>query len=111
MVERVEIDVAQQRAHHGTLWRAPIGCPLPGVAQNSLIEEAPDQRQEAAIHHLSADHGHQAAFRDRAEVVLQIGIDDMYVTRLEQLIHPPQRALAPSSGAKAVAVRGEIPLE
>jgi hypothetical protein len=61
--------------------------------------------------HLAADQGLQAILRNRIEVALQIGIDDVDVTGLEEVLHPPQRLLAAPSGAKAVAVRGEVLLE
>src|SRR5271157_1401175 len=49
--------------------------------------------------------------RNRVEVALQIGIDDVRVTRFEQLVHSTQRVFASPAGAKAVAVLREITLE
>jgi hypothetical protein len=37
------------------------------------------------------DQGKKAVFRDRVEVALQVGIDDMVVAGFEQRIDPPQR--------------------
>src|ERR1700730_9747027 len=108
VVERIEVDVAQQRAHNSALRRALLGRPLLLAVQNPLIEEARDQRQDAAVRHLPADQGLQAILRDRVEVALQIGINDVDVTGREQSCHPPQRVLAAPSGAEAVAVRGEV---
>ena len=49
--------------------------------------------------------------RDRVEVAFQIGVDDVRVTRFEQLVHSTQRVLASPAGAKAVAVFREFALQ
>src|SRR6266567_150277 len=111
MIERIEIDIAQQRAYHGSLWRALFRHPLLIPVQNSLFKEALDQRHDAAIRHLLANQGQQAVLWDRIKVALEVDIDDVDVTSLEQFHHPPQRVLTSPFGAKAVAVRSEVPLE
>src|SRR6516165_4505891 len=111
MVERIEVDVAQQRAHHSALRCALFRCPFSVAVQHALFEKAFDQRQNSTVQHLLADQGEKAIFRNGVEVALQIGTDDMDVPGLEQPFHPPQRVLAPSSGAKAITVRGKVPLE
>src|SRR5882724_12885736 len=111
MIERIKIDIAQQRAYHGSLWSAFFWHPLLIPVQNSLFKEALDQRHDAAIRHLLANQGQQAVLWDRIKVALEVDIDDVDVTSLEQFHHPPQRVLASPFGAKAVAVRSEVPLE
>src|SRR5882672_1293209 len=111
MVEPIEIDVAQQRAHHSTL-RCPLfGSPFPVTVQYALLEERLDQRQDTTVCYFLADQGQQAVLGNRVEVALQIGIDDMEVTVLEQLLDPPQRVLATLSGPETVAVRSKVSLE
>ena len=90
---------------------ASFGRPFPVAVEDSLFKETLDQRQDTAVLHLLADQGHQAVLRDRIEIAFQIGIDDDDVPGLEQFLYPPQCGLASPIGAKAVAVRREVPLE
>jgi len=76
-----------------------------------LLEEAIQQPHQTTVRHLLADSGQQGSVRDRVEVALQIGIDDMRVPGLQEFVHPPQRVLAAPSGAEAVAVLSEVLLE
>src|SRR6516225_2530213 len=91
MVERIEVDVAQQRAHHSALRCALFRCPFSVAVQHALFEKAFDQRQNSTVQHLLADQGEKAIFRNGVEVALQIGIDDMDVPGLEQPFHPADR--------------------
>jgi hypothetical protein len=111
MVERVEIDVAEQQTAHRALRRALFGGPLFEPVEHSLFKERLDQAKNATVRHLLPDQGEKTVFGDRIEIALQIGVHDVDVAGLEQLIDPPQRVLAAPSGAKAVAVRSKVPLE
>ena len=96
---------------HAPLRRPLLGRPLLQAVQDALLEERLDQAQHAPVRHLLAHQGHQAVMRDRVEVAFQIGIDDVRVARLEQLVHSTQRVFTSPSGAKAVAVLREVVLE
>ena len=74
MIQRVQIDVAQQRTDHRALGRALFRNPFAGILQNTLFQERLDQCQNAALSDLAGHQGQQAVFRDRVEVAFQIGI-------------------------------------
>src|SRR5213595_2802042 len=97
--------------HTAPLRGALVGGPFPEPVQHTLFEKRLDQSEDATVRYLLPDQGKKAVFRDRVEVALQVGIDDVAVAGFEQLIDPPQRVLAAPSGAKAVAVASEVPLE
>jgi len=67
VVERIEVDVAQQRTDRRALRRALLRRPFTGAFQDPLAEERPDQRKHAAIRHLASDQRQQAILRDRVE--------------------------------------------
>ena len=94
-----------------TLWRTLFRHPFPVTVQNPLFKEVLDQRHDAAVRHLLTNQGQEAILRNRIEVALEIDIDDVAVASLEQFRHPPQRILASPFGAKAIAVRSEVPLK
>ena len=111
MVERVERDVAQQRTADRTLRGAVLGGPFFEPVENPLFEERLDQPQNATVRHLLPNQGEKTVFGNRVEIALQVGVDDVDVAGFEQSRDPPQRVLATPSGAKAVAVGGEVPFE
>src|ERR1700747_3548663 len=98
MINRVQIDIAEQRAHHSALWRALFRRPFLVTVENSLFKETLDQCQDTGVRHLLAYQGHQAVLR----VAFQVAIDDNVVSGFEQSWPPPQRVLASPVGAKAV---------
>jgi len=69
------------------------------------------RQKKAAIADPRPQPLHQLVVRDRVEVALQIGIHDIGVSGFKQFLHATQPVFAPPSGAKAVAVFGEFPLE
>ena len=94
---------------------APCGVPCSGthswVSSSTLWpRNASTSVQDAAIGHLAGHKGQQAVFRDRVEVALQVGVNHMDVSRLQQFIHTSQRVLTPHARPKAVALCGEVPL-
>src|SRR5499427_5498021 len=108
MIERVQIDITEQRAHHSALWRALFGRPFPITVEDSLFKETLDQCQDLGVRHFLAYQGHQAVLRDRVEVAFQINIDDDVVPGVEQILHPPQRGLpSPNRGSKDAVRRGQ----
>src|SRR5205823_5217061 len=111
MVERVEVDVAQQRTADRPLRGALFGGPFFEPVEHPLFKERRDQPEKATVRHLLPDQGEKTVFWYRVEIALQVGVDDVDVAGFEQFIDPPQRVLATPSGAKAVAVRGEVVLE
>lgn len=91
MVERVEIDVAEQRAADRPLRGALFGGAFLEPVEHSLFKEGCDQRQDATVRHLPPDLGEKPVFRNRVEIALQIGVDDVEVAGLEQFVDPAQR--------------------
>jgi site-specific DNA recombinase len=101
----------RSRSDHRALRRSLFGGPFVEPVEHALVEECLDQRQNAPVRHFLPDKGEKAVLRDRVEVALPIGIDDMDVAGFEQFIDPPQRVLTAPSGAKAVTVAGKVLLE
>ena len=114
MIQRVQVDVAQQRRDHRALGRALRRAlfrhPFLGVFQHALAEKRLDQFQDAAIGHLTGHAGQQTVFRDRVEVTLQVGVNDVDVARLEPFIHAAEGVLTPHARPEPVALSGEVPL-
>jgi hypothetical protein len=96
---------------HRALRRPLFRRPLRQAVEDALVQGRVDQGQHLPVRHLPGDQRRQAVVRDRVEVALQVGIDDVGVTGLEQPVHPPQRVFTSPSGARAVALRGEVALE
>ena len=57
MIERVEIDVAEQRTAHRALRCAPFGGPLLKPAAHPLFKKRFDQPQNATVRHPLPDQG------------------------------------------------------
>jgi len=66
-----------------------------------------DQRQRAAVGDLLLQAIHQSLVRNGVEIALQIGIHDVDVTGLNELVDSPQGIVAASPGTKSVAALGE----
>ena len=91
MVERVEIDVAQQRTADRPLRGASFGGPFVEPVEHALFKERRNQPEKATVRHLPPDQSEKTVFWDRVEIALQIGVDDVDVAGFEQSIDPPQR--------------------
>jgi len=91
MVERVEVNVAQQRTAHRTLRRALFGGPFLEPVEHPLFQERLDQPEKAAVRHLLPDQGEKTVLGNCVEIALQIGVDDVDVAGFEQAVDPPQR--------------------
>jgi len=76
---------------HTALRRALFGGPLLEPVEHSLFKECFDQSEKATVRHLLPNKGEKTVFGDRVEIAFQIGVHDMDVAGLEQLIDPPQR--------------------
>src|SRR5262249_47797659 len=117
MIERVEIDVAEQRTAHRALRCAPFGGPLLKPAAHLLFKKRFDQPQNATAPPPPPDRGGKPFFGDRIKIALQIGAHDVDVAGFEQPTHRPAAARPPLSrgqalaspfGAKAVAVWSKV---
>ena len=104
-VERVQIDVGQQRADHRTLRRPTHRRPSFHAPQDIGLQPAPDRIEKAAIADLRLDPRHQRIVWDRIEVTGQIGIDHVGVARLQPTIDLAQRVMAPASWTEAPGSR------
>src|SRR5437016_5093908 len=86
VVQRVQVDVAEQRTENRALRRASLGGPRGQTIKNARFQEGFDQRQHAAIGDSFFQASHQAVVRNRVEVAFQVGVHDVDVSRLQQLI-------------------------
>src|SRR6202022_593933 len=107
-VERVQVDVGQQRREDCPLGRSRRRQPARHVRHDLLPEKALDQRQDAPVADRLAHPCHQLVVRDRIEVTLQVGIHSMSEALLQQPIDLPQRIFAASSRPEAVTSRPEL---
>jgi hypothetical protein len=106
VVQRIEIDVTQQRRNDRTLWTSLYGVPLAYAIHHTLFEKRLDECQHPAVADFLGDELQQAFVRNRVEVAFQIGIHDMYVPGLQQSVDSPQRVLA--SGIAATSTVGNL---
>ena len=111
VVERVEVDVRQERAEDCSLRAAPLGRPAHRRVHHVLPKELRNQPQDTSVGNLCLDASHQLLVRNRVEVRLQIGVHHPRVARFQQAVHAAERVLAAPSRAEAVAVLGKGPLE
>src|SRR5262245_21925406 len=102
-IQRVEIDVGQQRTHHGTLWRTQPRRPSLQPLEDIGRQPTADQIENSAIADLLLDTCHKLIVRNRIEVRLQVGIHHVGVAVLDQPIDFAQRVMAPASRSEAVA--------
>ncbi len=71
MVERIEVDVAEQWTADRTLGGALCGGPLLKPVENALFKERRDQPEQATVRHLLPDQGEKTVFWYRVEIALQ----------------------------------------
>src|SRR5215510_13486277 len=107
LVERVEIDVREQRRDHRPLWRARFWYRRAHRAHHLLFQESVEQRQHASVGDLRRHPLTQSRVRDGVEVAFQIRIHHERVSRVEQLLDAPQRILTAASWAESIALRCE----
>ncbi len=111
VVERVEIDVRQQRTDDRPLRASPLGRPSLGRVHHLLLEKRLDEPEHLPVDDLRPHPCHQSAVRDRVEVAFQVRIHDPRVPCLEQVIHAAKRVLASPPRSEPVAVFSKVPLE
>ena len=102
-IQRVEVDVGQQRADHRALRRAPCRRPSLQPFQDVGLQPAADQIENPAIADLLLDPRHQPIMRDRVEIAGQVGVHHVGVAVLDQPIDFPQRVMASAPRSEAVA--------
>jgi hypothetical protein len=110
-IQRVQVDVRQQRADYGALRRALGRFPPFHSPHNFLTEPAAQQALNAPITDALLDPLHQPLMRDRVEVALKVGVDHKRVAFLDELIHFAQRIPAAAPRSKPVTHRPERRLE
>src|SRR5258708_610576 len=107
-VQRVQVDVGQQRREDCPLGRSRRREPARHVRHDLLPEKALDQRQDAPVADRLAHPCHQLVVRDRIEVTLHVRIHHMREALLQQPIDLPQRIVAASSRPEAATSRPEL---
>ena len=102
-IQRVEVDVGQQRADHRALRRALRRRPPLQPFQDVGLQPAADQIENAAIADLLLDPRHQPIMRNRVEIGGQVGVHHVGVAVLDQPIDFPQRVMASATRSETVA--------
>src|SRR5277367_6778256 len=110
-VERMQIEIRQQRADDRALRRASRGGPSRAFRYDVLFQPALDQLEKAAIADPRPQPLHQPVVRDRVEVALQIGVHHEAVARFDQPVDLPQRILAAAPRPEAEAPCMEMRLQ
>src|SRR6266508_3239897 len=111
VVQRVKIDVRQQRTNHRTLRRSRLRRPMSHPFHHFLLQHRLHQFQHSAVCHFLRHSLQQLLLRDGVEVALQISIDYPGVSCFEQVVHTTQRIFAASPRTKPVAVLSEVSFE
>ena len=100
VVQRVEIDVRQQRTDHRSLRRSRLGRPrAPALSITSCLQERFEQASTRPSATFSATRCQQPVVRDRVEVAFQIGIHHPRVSCLRAA--GPPGAARPCTLARA----------
>src|SRR3979409_2400913 len=107
----MQVDVGQQRADTGALRRSLGRFPSLQTLHHLLTEPAAQQTKDAPITDALLDPLHQPLVRDRAEIVLKVGVDHERVAFLDQVIYFAQPIPAAASRSKPVTHRPERRLE
>src|SRR5208282_5633975 len=111
VVERIEIEIGEQRADDRPLRSPLFGCPSFRRPHHLGGEKRLQQSEPLAIRHLFPYSRQKGGVGNGVEVALQVGIDYPTVSCLQQGIDPPQRVLAAPIRSEPVAVRREVPFE
>ena len=107
-VERVQIQVGQERRQDRPLGRSRRWLPARYLRHDLLAQKAVDQCQNPAIADRTFHQRHQPVARDGIEIALQVGVHHMGVAFLQQPIDFPQRILAAPPWSKAIASGSEL---
>src|SRR5262245_1160691 len=107
LVERVEIDVAQQRRDHRPLRRTRLRRRPSQRAHHLLLQESVEQLQQTSIGDLRRHPLTQSRVRDGVEVAFHIRVHYKCVSRFEQLLDASHRILTAAPWAESVALRCE----
>src|ERR1019366_3667180 len=111
MIQRVEVDICQQRTDDRPLRSSLLRNPFAQAVHHSLFQKLLHQPQDSTVRDPFAHPAHQPIFRDRVEVALQVRIDDMHEAFVQQRFDPFEGMMTASSVPKAVAVLGEGDVE
>src|SRR5713226_6454603 len=111
VVQRVKIDVRQQRANHRTLRRSRRRRPVSQSFHHFCLQHRLYQFQHSAVCHFLRHSPQQLLLRYRVEVALQISIDDPGVSCFEQAVNTTQRIFAAPARTKPIAVLSEVSFE
>ena len=111
LVQRVEIDVGQQRADDCPLGAARRRRPPVETLQDVGLQPAADQVEHATVDDVLLDPRHQTIVRNRVEIAFQVGIYHEGIAIPDQLIDLPQGVVASALRTEAVAAVREAVLE
>ena len=111
LVQRVQVDVGQQRADHRALRGAARGSPALEFVHDVLVQPAVDQRQHLAVADLLGHPRHQSLVRDGVEEALEVRVHHVCAALAQPALDFAQRVLAAFARSKPVAVGFEAALE
>ncbi len=95
-VERMQVDIGQERRDDRPLGRPRRRPPARHVLHDILLEEALDQRQDLPVAERMRHQGHQSVVRDGVEIALQVSVHHEGEPFLQQVPgQPPARAGVP----------------
>ena len=109
LVERVEIQIREQRTDDRPLGRPRLGRRLLQPFENRLLQKRVEQCEHTSIGHLRFDPCTQRRARNRIEIRLKVRVHNMDVVRTQQGRDPAQRIFRAPSRSKPITVRGEVP--
>ena len=111
VVQWIKIDVTQQGTENSSLGRSGSRSPFVSTIHNAGMQEAPDQRQHAAIGDLRLQLCQQLVMRNRIKIRLEICIQYVHEARFQQVIHATQSVFAAATRAKSIAVLRKVTFE
>lgn len=110
-IDRVQIQIGEQRADHGPLRSPFLRSPQIQAFQNILLEESLYQGQHPSIPDVPANVFHKLGVRDAIKVRFEIRIHDIDKSCFKKLLDGPEGILTSVIGAESIATFNKLLLE
>ena len=101
-IDRVQIQVREQRTDHSALGCSFLGTPQGQVLHNVLLEESLNQGHHSAICNVASHVVEERLVRDSVEVGFKISINNMNIAFLKKLLNFPESILTSATWAKTL---------
>src|SRR3989449_2636512 len=111
MVERIKVDVRQQRADDRPLRCSRFGCPRLRRLHHLLAQKRFQQLEHSSVRYFLLHSFQQLVLWNRVEVALQVRVYYPGVSGFQQLVYTPKRIFAAPTRSKSVALFGKVPLK